>query len=31
MPEGYGQQGEAQDEGGKKKGLKGLFKPGGDD
>ena len=29
MPEGYGQQGDAQDEGGKKKGLKGLFKPGG--
>jgi hypothetical protein len=29
MPEGYDQQGEAQDEGGKKKGLKGLFKPGG--
>jgi len=31
IPEGYDQQGEAQDEGGKKKGLKGLFKPGGDD
>ena len=29
MPEGYGQQGDAQDEGGKNKGLKGLFKPGG--
>ncbi|NHZ72961.1 MAG: hypothetical protein GWP16_00620 [Nitrospirae bacterium] len=29
MPEGYGQQGEAQEDGSKKKGLKGLFKPGG--
>jgi hypothetical protein len=29
MPEGYDQQGEGQEDGGKKKGLKGLFKPGG--
>lgn len=29
MPQGYGEQGEGQDDGGKKKGLKGLFKPGG--
>jgi hypothetical protein len=29
MPEGYDQQGEAREDGGKKKGLKGLFKPGG--
>ncbi len=29
MPQGYDQQGEAREDGGKKKGLKGLFKPGG--